>query len=114
VNPLPRWRLVAGCLVLAALACVAILFTPIYIRNLKLQNYVDGMTRRVGTDKQTDEELVGLVLEKAHQLDLPVTDGNVHVSRSTEGLRIDVRYAVTVQAPLYQVVLHFYPGAGSR
>ena len=96
------------------MAFIAILFTPLYIRNLKLQNFVDRMTRRVGNDKQTDEELVGLVLEKAHQLDLPVTDSNVHVFRSPEGLRIDVRYVVTVQAPLYQVVLHFYPGAGSR
>jgi hypothetical protein len=106
--------MVAGCLVLAALAFFAILFTPVYVRNLKLQNYVDGITHRVGNDKQSDEVLRGWVLNKAHQLDLPVTEDNVHIYRSAEGVRIDVRYAVTVKAPLYRVDIHFYPGAGSR
>jgi hypothetical protein len=55
-----------------------------------------------------------MVLDKARQLDLPVTEDNVQVYRSADGLRIDVRYSVTVRAPLYQVDIHFYPGAGSR
>lgn len=114
VNPLPRWRIVAGCLVLAALVLFAALFAPVYVRNLKLQNYVDEMTHRVGNDKQSDEALRSMVLEKAHQLDLPVKEGNVRIYRSGEGLRIDVQYAVTLTAPLYRVELHFYPGAGSR
>jgi hypothetical protein len=106
--------LVAGCLVLAALVFFAVLFAPVYVRNLKLQNYVDGITHRAGSDKQSDEALRTLVLDRAHQLALPVTDDNVHVYRSADGLRIDVRYSVTVRAPLYQVDIHFYPGAGSR
>jgi hypothetical protein len=114
VNPLPRWRLVAGCLVLAAIVFFAILFAPVYVRNLKLQNYVDELTRGVGNDKQTDEALRNRVLDKAHQLDLPVKEDNVHIYRSADGLRIDVQYSVTVSAPFYSVGLHFYPGAGSR
>jgi hypothetical protein len=114
VNPLPRWRKVAGCLVLAGIVFFAALFTPVYVRNLKLQNYVDEITHQAGNDRQSDEALRGLVLAKARELALPVTEGNVQVYRSVDGLRIDVRYAVTVHAPLYQVDIHFYPGAGSR
>jgi hypothetical protein len=114
VNPLPRWRMVAGCLVLAAIVFFAILFAPVYVHNLKLQNYVDELTRGVGNDKQTDEALRSRVLDKAHQLDLPVKEDNVHIYRSADGLRIDVQYSVTVSAPFYSVGLHFYPGAGSR
>jgi hypothetical protein len=114
VNPLPRWRLVAGCVVLAALVFFAILFAPVYIRNLKLQNFVDEITHRVGAEKQSDEVLRGSVLEKARQLDLPVKEDNVHIYRSAEGLRIDVHYSVTVSAPFYRADVHFYPGAGSR
>jgi hypothetical protein len=114
VNPLPRWRIAAGCLVLAALAFFAVLFAPVYIRNLKLQNYVDEMTHRVENEKQSDEVLRSRVLEKAHQLGLPVREDNVHIFRSADGLRIDVQYAVTVTAPFYSVGIHFYPGAGSR
>ena len=114
MNPLPRWRLAAGCLVLAVILLIAILFTPVYVRNLELQNYVDGITHHAGNEGKSDEELRAWVLQRAHQLDLPVTEDNVHVFRSVEGMRIDVRYAVTVHAPLYTVDLHFYPGAGSR
>ena len=114
MKPLPRWRLVAGCLVLLVIAVFAILFTPIYLRNLKLQNYVDGMTHLVETTRQSDEVLIAQILDKAHSLDLPVMADNVHILRSTESLRIEVRYAVIVHTPVYTVALHFYPGAGSR
>jgi hypothetical protein len=114
VNPLPRWRLAAGCLVLAALAFMAVLFAPLYIRNMSLQNYVDGITHSVENYAKSDDELRAGVLHKAHELNLPVTEDNVHVLRPAGALRIDVQYMVTVQAPLYTVNLHFYPGAGSR
>jgi hypothetical protein len=114
VNPLPRWRIVAGCLVLAALVFFAFLFAPVYIRNLKLQNFVDEMTHRVETAQQTDDVLRTRVLEKSRELNLPVTADNVRIYRTRDGLRIDVQYAVTVTAPLYSVKIHFYPGAGSR
>lgn len=113
MNELPRWRIVAGCAVLAALGFFAILFAPVYIRNLKLQNYVDELTHTVGSDRQTDDALRERVLAKARELGLPVTADNVRIYRR-DGLRIDVQYAVTVTAPLYSVSIHFYPGAGSR
>lgn len=113
MNPLPRWRIVAGSLVLAALVFFAILFAPVYIRNLKLQNFVDEVTHGVGNDKQPDDALRARVLQKAHELGLPVKEDNVRIYRK-DGLRIDVQYAVTVTAPLYSVNIHFYPGAGSR
>ena len=50
------------------------------------------------------------VLDKAHQLNLPVAEDNVHILRSADGLHIDVRYFVRVDLPGYTVDLHFYPG----
>jgi hypothetical protein len=114
VKPLPRWRIAAGCLVLGALFYLAFLFAPVYIRNLELQNYVDGITHHVENYAKSDDELRARVLDKARALNLPVTEDNVHVFRSVDAVRIDVRYMVTVRAPLYTVSLHFYPGAGSR
>jgi hypothetical protein len=114
VNSVPRWRIVAGCLVLAAIVFSAILFAPLYIRNLKLQNFVDEMTHAVASQQQSDAQLRQRIMERAHQLDLPVTEDNVRIYRPVDGLRIDVQYAVMVSAPLYRVSIHFYPGAGSR
>ncbi|MGA2196339.1 MAG: hypothetical protein ABSH40_13820 [Bryobacteraceae bacterium] len=111
---LPRWRMAAGCLVLAGLLLAAAMFTPLYLRNLALQNFVAGITHDVKNQEKPDGTLRAWVLEKAQQLELPVTEDNVHIMRGPEGLRIDVRYSVRVNLPLYTVDLHFYPGAGSR
>ncbi len=114
VTRVPRWRIAAGCLILAALLLAVVLFTPLYVRNLELRSFVAGITRDVKNQEKPDGILRTWVLEKAEQLKLPVTEDNVHVMRGPEGLRIDVRYSVRVNLPLYTVDLHFYPGAGSR
>jgi hypothetical protein len=114
MTPVPRWRIAAALLVLGALLGFGAMFAPIYADNLKLQSYVEEITRRVDIQNQPDETLRQKVLNKAHELDLPVKADNVHIVRSPEGLRIDVRYFVRVTIPGYTVDLHFYPGAGSR
>ena len=114
MNPVPRWRIAAAIAVLAALLGFGIMFAPIYLGNLKLQTYVSEITRTVDNKNQPDEALRQNVLKKARELDLPVKADNVHIMRSPEGLRIDVRYFVRVTIPGYTVDLHFYPGAGSR
>ena len=114
MNRVPRWRIAAAIAVLAALAGFGALFSPIYFHNLQLQNYVADLTHAVAVEKQPDEALRGKVLKRAAELELPVQADNVHIDRSGDGLRIDVRYFVRVSLPFYTVDLHFYPGVGSR
>src|ERR1700737_3112771 len=96
-------------LILGSLGFFAVLFSPIYFHNLQLQNYVAGLTQAAAGQTQTDDAMRAQVLDKARQLNLPVTADNVHISHSPNGLRIDVRYVVRVSAPGYTVDLHFYP-----
>ena len=114
MSHVPRWRMVAAAAVLTALLAFTAMFAPIYYRNLELQNYVSGVAQRVENQTSSDDVLRTWVLDKAHELDLPVKEDNVHVIRSKEGVRIDVRYFVRVDLPGYTVDLHFYPGAGSQ
>jgi hypothetical protein len=114
VSHVSRWRMVAAAAVLTALLAFTAMFAPIYYRNLELQNYVSGVAQRVEIQTNSDDVLRTWVLDKAHELDLPVKEDNVHVIRSKEGVRIDVRYFVRVDLPGYTVDLHFYPGAGSQ
>ncbi len=114
MTPVPRWRIAAGIAVLAVMAFLLAVFTPIYVHNLQLQNYVAGLTQSVGNPTRTDGELRDMIVQKAHTLRLPVTEDNVQIIRSTGAVRIDVRYLVPVKLPGYDVNLHFYPGAGSR
>jgi Domain of unknown function (DUF4845) len=110
----PGWRLAAGAAVLAVLGLIGARLIPIYIHNLKLQQYVEEVTRRPVARTSSDDVLRTWVLNKAADLDLPVKAENVHIERSKENVRIDVRYKVRVDLPLYTVSLHFYPGAGSQ
>jgi len=114
VNRLPRWRIAAAVLILGGLVSFLALFAPIYFRNMELQKYVSGLTHSVENTQKSDDLLRTWVLDKAHQLDLPVAEDNVHILRSADGVHIDVRYFVRVDLPGYTVDLHFYPGAGSR
>ena len=113
MSRVPRWRMAAAAIVLAALLAFTAMFAPIYYRNLELQNFVSDVAQRVENRTNSDDVLRTWVLDRAHQLDLPVKEDNVHIIRSREGVRIDVRYFVRVSLPGYTVDLHFYPGAGS-
>ena len=108
------WRVAAACIVLAGLIFFAARFSPIYIHNLELQNYVGEIAAHSENAAKSDDLLRTWVLDRAQLLNLPVRPNNVQIVRSADGLRIDVRYIVRVTVPGYTVDLHFYPGAGSR
>jgi len=114
VNRVPRWRIAVALIVLGGLVYFLALFTPIYFRNQELQSYVSSLTRSAQAGSQPDTALRETVADKARQLKLPVSEDNVHIDRTAEGVHIDVRYFVRVTMPGYTVDLHFYPGAGSR
>ena len=114
MSRLPRWRVGAAVLILAGLAFFLAMFAPYYFRNLELQRFVSEMTRRVENQTRSDNVLRTWVVEKARQLELPITEDEVHITHPADGIRIDIRYFVKVDVPGYTVNLHFYPGAGSR
>ena len=115
MNPTPLWRKAAGFAVLAALVFFIAVFTPIYFHNFQLRNYVEHLTQSVGSLSRSDDVLRTQVVEKAHELALPsVMADDVLITRTGNGMRIEVRYRVPVNLPGYTVTLHFYPGAGSR
>ncbi|HWB96752.1 MAG TPA: hypothetical protein VG672_08625 [Bryobacteraceae bacterium] len=107
-----RWRIVAGCAVLVLLAAIGIRLLPLYLHNFQLQRFVEETTQRVSSQTVSDDVLRTQVVEKAVDLRLPIKAENVQVRHRPGGIRIDIRYAVEVDLPLYTVRLHFYPGAG--
>jgi Domain of unknown function (DUF4845) len=109
-----KWRIAAGAAILAILAAIGVRLVPIYLHNLELEQYVEEVTHQAGAAAKSDDVLRAWVLNKAASLGLPVRADNVHIERAAAGVRIDVRYMVRVDLPLYTVNLHFYPGAGSR
>jgi hypothetical protein len=109
-----NWRVGAGAAVLVALVVMGARLVPIYVHNIELQQFVEDVAHRAAAPTSSDDILRTWVLDKAADLDLPVKADNVQIQRSTDSVRIVVRYVVRVDMPLYTVNLHFYPGAGSR
>ena len=109
-----RLRIAAAVLILIALAIMGARLLPLYLDNMRLQSYVERITQDAENRTRSDDVLRVAVLEKAAFLGLPVKAENVRIKRSDDNMRIDVRYIVRVDFPMYTVDLHFYPGAGSR
>jgi hypothetical protein len=109
-----RLRIAAAVLILIGLTIMGVRLLPVYMDNMRLQSYVERITQAAENRTRPDDALRVAVLEKAAFLGLPVKAENVRIKRSEDTMRIDVRYVVRVDFPMYTVDLHFYPGAGSR
>jgi hypothetical protein len=114
VNGVAWWRIAAAILILAALVFFLAMFAPIYFRNLQLRSYVSDLTHSVGTQPIPDNLIRSRIASKAHDLNLPVAEENVHVLHLPGRTDVQVRYYVRVTLPGYTVDLHFNPGATAR
>lgn len=106
-----RLRIAAAALILVVLAVLGARLLPIYLNNMQLQSYVEEITHTAEGRTRPDDALRTDVLDKAASLALPVKASDVHIKRSEDSVRIDVRYIVHVAFPMYTVDLHFYPGS---
>lgn len=111
---LPLWRLIAGVLVLVAMAAVLLALAPVYIEDFELRQYVRALARAPGAESAADDRLRGSVLERARALHLPVRAEDVQIAHSGRKVELQIKYAVQMDFSLYQVDLHFHPSAASR
>lgn len=107
MNP-RRWRVAAGIGVLLALALMGAALAPPYFENMTFQRYLDSAVE----SSSSPEVLKAQIVNKAGQMGLPVHAGDVRVSKTDNGLRVDIVYVIRVDLPLYTVDLHFHPSAG--
>ena len=111
---LPLWRLTAAILVLAGMAAVLLALAPVYLEDYRLRQYVKSLVREPAAVRMPDETLRANLLNRAHALDLPVRGSDVEITHPDGKLRVQLKYAVQMDFPLYQVDLHFHPGATSQ
>ena len=110
---LPAWRLGGGIIIFGAMAVVLLLLAPVYMENLRLGWYMRDLAKAPASLGMQDETLRGDVLRRARQLDLPVGPGDLTITHSGGGLRMEAKYRVVEDFGLYQVDVHFHPAAAS-
>jgi hypothetical protein len=110
---LPVWRLIAAILVLLSMAGVLLALAPVYFDNFRLSQYIRSLARRPNAASTPDETIRSAVVDRARELDLPIRPEDVKISHSQGKLELQMKYAVQMDFPLYQVDLHFHPSATS-
>ncbi len=108
------WRIAGGMAVLAVLLAAAVVLAPSYVSNLKLQQYVEQLVRDPETRGRPDELIRIDVADRAARLGIRLKPEEVRIDRGAGGLRIEARYIVRVDLPVYTVDLHFRAGSGAR
>jgi hypothetical protein len=98
---------------LAIFVYISISLAPPFVDNLRLQRYVEEITRSSPITPRSPEEVRSQVVQRARQLGMPVEAKDVQVEIAGARTRITVRYLVEVSIPGYTVKLHFAPSAGS-
>jgi uncharacterized protein DUF4845 len=111
---LPLWRRIAGIGVLAGMAAVLGGLSPVYLEDFRLQRYMRALVAQPDIITVPDETIRSQILTRARQLALPVEAGDIHITHSGNRTQVELKYAVPVNFPLYQVDLHFRPEARSR
>jgi hypothetical protein len=91
----------AGCLfgliVLAIAIFIAYKMIPIKVRSADLKQTVTDEAKMAGTHR--DEVIMGQILAKAREVQLPVTEDNVKITRSAGEITVEVDYDVPVDFP---------------
>ncbi|MGH8649547.1 MAG: hypothetical protein ACREUP_09615 [Burkholderiales bacterium] len=104
-------RRLLAVLLLAVFVWITATLTPHFLRNLRLQQYMENLTQARPGDA-APESVRGQVVERARQLGIPMTEADVQVGKSEAAMRISARYLVEVNLPGYTVKLHFAPSGG--
>jgi len=85
--------LVALILVGAVIYC-AVKFVPVYIAAYDMRDLVRGESARATL--KTDDQILKTLLDKASELDLPVSRKNIQMNRSPSKFRIKVQFEIPV------------------
>ena len=109
-----KLRIVAGVAILAILAAAAVLLAPSYVRNVRFRQYLEAAARQPETRALPDDRIRTAVADRAARLGVPLKPDEIRVDRSMGRLRIEARYIIRIDLPVYTVDLHFRAGGKSR
>jgi hypothetical protein len=97
-----------GCLVGGVVALIVVLVTikvaPIMIHVGELDKEISTLADRANRREYNDERIRRTILQKAEQLDLPVNKKSVDIKRTSNRIKVTVRYTISIDFPGYTYV----------
>lgn len=99
-----------GCLVGGLVALIVTLVTikvaPIMVHVGELDKEISALADRANRREYNDTRIRKSILEKAEALDLPVNKKSIDIKRTSNRIKVTVRYTVTFEFPGYTYVWH--------
>ena len=97
-----------GCLVGGIVALIVVLVTikvaPIMIHVGELDKEIGVLADRANRREYNDQRIRKSILNKAEQLDLPVDKKSIDVKRTSNRIKVTVRYTIAIDFPGYTYV----------
>jgi hypothetical protein len=97
-----------GCLVGGVVAIIVVLVTikvaPLMIHVGELDKEIGVLADRANRREYHDKRIQRSILNKAEQLDLPVTKKDIDIKRTSNRIKITVHYTIAIDFPGYTYV----------
>jgi hypothetical protein len=111
-------KLLFGILVIVGAAYVGFELIPPYFENYQFADAVKNEATLDSYTPKTENDIRAAVYKKAQELDIPITEEQIHVQRSgsigNAVINIQAPYVVHVELPGYPVDLHFDASTTNR
>jgi len=89
-----RVGLLVALILVGGVIFTAVKFVPVYIAAYDMRDMVRGEASRATL--KTDDQVLKAILDKAAELDLPITKKSVQMSRTQSKFRIKVQFEVPI------------------
>jgi hypothetical protein len=96
------WLLALGLVTLIAWKAV-----PVKIQSTQLYDFMDEQAKFAAARTPPDE-IAKAIVNRAHQLDIPLERDGVHVTRDGDRIFMDVDYTIPLEFPGYTYQWHFH------
>ena len=75
---------------------------------------MDSEARLNSYNTKTEQEIQDGVIKKARELDIPLTENQVKVTKTGNEVAISAEYTVHVDLPMHPIDLHFTPSSKNK
>lgn len=93
-----------GLIILVAVLFVAYKMIPVKVKAAELRETVVDEAKSAGTHH--DDKIRAIILAKANENDLPVTDKDITIKRGNQQISVTVEYTVPIAFPGYTFEWH--------
>lgn len=101
-----RIGLIIALIIIAVAVFVAYKIVPVKVKTYEFRDTMREEAR-MGSLRKSAEETMLVLLDKAKELDLPITRENLVVNRSEKSLSIKAKYTIVVDFKVYKYVWNF-------